>query len=114
MASMIVVVELAPGAQRRPAPGSPVVVQARDVTYADAPTPVVSQARGTVGEQESETLAAVELELPAHAPARLELWAHVDVDGDARVSMGDFVTMAAYPVTESDSGGPQRVVVKPV
>jgi uncharacterized lipoprotein YbaY len=111
---MIVVVELAPGAQRRPPPGSPIVVQARDVTYADAPTPIVAQARGTVGEAPSSRLAAVELELPWHAPPRLELWAHVDVDDDTRVSLGDFVTTSAHPITESDAGVPHRVVVKPV
>ena len=111
---MIVAVELAPGDARRPAAGSPIVVQARDVTYADAPTPVVAQARGSVGPGPDPQLGTVDLDLPPDAPRRLELWAHVDVDADSRVSRGDFITMAAYPISQADAGASHRVIVKPV
>jgi hypothetical protein len=31
-------------------------------------------------------------------PGQCTIWAHVDFDGDGRVSRGDFVTEAVYPV----------------
>jgi hypothetical protein len=39
------------------------------------------------------------------APDRpgLTVWAHVDVDGDGRVSKGDWVTVQSYPLPEGEA-----------
>lgn len=55
---------------------------------------VVGEARATTAGGAS--LATVEIDAP-DTPG-LTAWAHVDVDGDGRVSKGDWVTVQSYPV----------------
>jgi hypothetical protein len=110
---VIVVVEAVAG-QARPPAGAPISVQLRDTTFQDVAHPVLAEARGRVNAEPGERLAALELDLPAAAPASVIAWAHVDVDDDGRVSSGDYVTTAAHAVTESDAGTPLRVTVRRV
>lgn len=111
--TLTVVVDVAPGESAPPRSGAPVVLQLRDMTYVDVANPVVAEARTRAGAHDTP-LAAMQLEVPDDAPRNLGLWAHVDVDEDGRVSSGDFVSTAAYPVTASDAGSPMRVFVKRV
>lgn len=111
---MRVIVELGAGNGTRPPAGAPVRVQVRDTTYADTVAPVVAETTALVEHEPGGRLGVVELELAPDAPAELTVWAHVDVDEDARVSRGDFVTTASYPVGASDAGTPLRVVVRQV
>jgi hypothetical protein len=100
---MRIVVEVRVESADRPPSGAPVHVEARDTTYADAPSETVAAADGRVRGDEGPTLDTVELELDS-VPAVSTIWVHVDVDGDERVSVDDFVTMASYPVPAADGG----------
>jgi hypothetical protein len=108
------VVEIAAGGEERPPPGSPVRVEVRDTTYVDTLAPLVSEASGTVEAGESARLGAVQLDVAPDAPSELTVFAHVDVDQDGKVSAGDFITTAAYPLVVSDAGVPTRVLVRKV
>jgi hypothetical protein len=76
----------------------------------------VAEAKGRVTADGNGRLAALEVDVPTdtHSARDLTVWAHVDVDEDARVSPGDFITTASYPVTESDAGTPLHVHVRQV
>ena len=92
----MVVVEVVVDGDDRPPVSAPVRVQVRDVGLADAPAVTVGDALGRVG-RTGELLATVAIEVP-QLPRHAAVWAHVDVDGDGRVSRGDFVTTARYAV----------------
>jgi hypothetical protein len=116
---MRIIVRLFARDDDRPAAGSPIHVQARDTTYEDGPAPVIASAEGCVrgsGEEQPEegeepsgvdgskaqgALDVVELTVDS-LPDSARVWAHVDVDGDGRLSKGDFVTMFAYPIPATD------------
>jgi putative lipoprotein len=72
-----------------------------DVTRADAPSRVVAEEAishaihpGGAGEGFAFALRAGAID----ARGRYVIRVHVDVDGDGRVSQGDYVSMASYPV----------------
>jgi hypothetical protein len=114
MQVMIMMVELAIDDDgERPPAGTRIIVEARDTTLIDVAAPVVAEAAGVV-QDSGNRLAALQLDVPEDAPRNLTIWAHVDVDGDDRVSPGDFITTASYPITESDAGAPRRVLVRQV
>jgi uncharacterized lipoprotein YbaY len=94
---VVIVVELRAEGQERPPAGSPVRVELRDTSYADAPA--VTLASGTAQVTDGDPFARVELEVD-RVPDGTTVWAHVDVDGDGRVSSGDFITMASWPVAQ--------------
>lgn len=94
---MLVVVEVWAEDLERPPEGIPVRVEARDTSLADAPSEVIAAADGTVRGRLGKWLETVELSLP-RVPAVCTIWAHVDVDRDGRVSAGDLITVASYPV----------------
>jgi hypothetical protein len=99
---VVVIVEVSAVAGRPPA-AAPVVVQVRDTSLADAPATVLAEARGQVRGELGSWLDTVEIGLPAGTAGRdTTVWAHVDVDGDGRVSRGDFVTTASHPVPPGD------------
>jgi hypothetical protein len=98
---IVVVVEVSAQGEERPAVGAPVRVEARDTSYADAIAEVVGSTDGEVRGQLGRWLTTVELAVET-LPASCTIWVHVDVDGDGRVSAGDFITMASYPVPLQD------------
>ncbi len=78
-------------------PGSPLKVEIRDTSLADAPAVVLQQLR-TVVPQVRVTAMPVTMELPS-VPEGTTVWVHVDTDRDGRVSVGDFVSVESYPLT---------------
>jgi uncharacterized lipoprotein YbaY len=103
---MRVVIELSADGPERPPAGASVHVELRDTSYADAPAVTLASASGEATEA-GEPLASVALEVD-EVPDGTTVWAHVDVDGDGRVSPGDYITMASWPVPPS---GEMRVAV---
>ena len=103
-----------PAASSRPPPGSPVHVELRDTSLADAAARVLCQAESVVGEPCAPRLASVTLPEAGPSPGTT-VWAHVDVGRDGRVSVGDYITMQSYPVPSAELR-PARlaVTVKPV
>ena len=61
---------------------------------------------------DSPAIARVTLEID-RVPDIGTVWAHVDVDGDGSVSIGDFITMQSYPIP-AEGEGPLTVRVRPV
>ena len=77
-----------------PPAGAAVRVEIRDISVADAMAPVVASASGQVALSaagDSPAIARVTLEID-RVPDIGTVWAHVDVDGDGSVSVGDFIT----------------------
>jgi hypothetical protein len=105
---VVVIVDVAVDHEEGPPAGAPVRVEARDTTYLDQAAPVLAEAAGVV-ERSGSRLCTVELQL-APIPGDCSIWAHVDVDGDGRVSPGDFVTTASYPVVDGDETRLQVIV----
>jgi uncharacterized lipoprotein YbaY len=98
----------------RPFDGGIAYVRLEAVSRADAPATVVSQqVIHRVAHRRGDT-SAVTFALPA--PEELDERAgysvrvHVDLDGDRRVSRGDFISMESHPVLTL--GRPERVTVR--
>ncbi|MGH6689971.1 MAG: YbaY family lipoprotein [Gammaproteobacteria bacterium] len=93
--------------------GATVHVRLLDATVADGPSrtvaeqtiPNVSHPRGAGG-----TVAFAVRGSGLDARARYVVRVHVDVDGDGRVSRGDYISTESYPVLTL--GYPNRVVVR--
>jgi hypothetical protein len=98
---MHVIVEITSHDEERPPIGASIRVEARDTTYEDAPAEVVGSAAGEVRETLGELLDTVELSL-WRRPDSCVVWVHVDVDGDGRISAGDYITMVAYPIPPAE------------
>ena len=81
--------------------GSPLLVQLRDTSLADAPAVTLKQVRATVGSPGSKPV-RVTMDLES-IPDGATVWAHLDVDRDGRVSKGDYITMQSYPAAGSRS-----------
>lgn len=107
---MKVLVEIYAEGTARPPAGAPVLVQVRDTSLQDAPAIVLGDARGAVTGDAPLASAEVRWRDPATSPT---VWAHVDVDGDGRVSRGDFVTVRSHAVPPGD-GARVRVTVRRV
>ena len=99
--SMLVIVDISAERDERPAIGAPIHVEVRDTSLADAPATTVSATDGVVRGQLGSWLDTVELDVP-RLPVHGTVWAHVDADRDGRVSRGDFITTAAYPVSPGE------------
>jgi len=96
------------GAEPLPA-GSPITVEIRDTSLADAPAIILHQLRSTVPSANTTTMAVpVRLGLAA-VPDGTTVWVHIDTDHDGRVSQGDYVTVESYPVTSEPT---QRLTVR--
>ncbi len=109
-----VVVEISFEGEERPPEGAPVHVEVRDTTYIDTIAPLVAEMSGAVESDRGARLGAVQLDVPPDAPSELTVFAHVDVDGDGGVSVGDFITTQAYPLVQSEAAVPIRVCVRKV
>lgn len=94
---MVITVEVSVEGDDRPAPGAPIRVEARDTTMTDESSVTVGSVEGAVRSELGSWLDTVELAVET-LPAVCTIWAHIDVDGDGRVSKGDFITTVAYPV----------------
>lgn len=95
-----------------PASGSVVVVQVRDTSLQDVAAPIRGEGRTRLGPRQGRHLALVEVPV-ANGQGELTVWALIDVDGDGRVSKGDYVTMQSYPVP-TGSAPYVTVAVRPV
>lgn len=82
--------------------GSPVKVEIRDTSVADAPAIVLHQLRAAVPVATRTMTLPVKLNL-ASIPEGTTVWVHVDTDRDGRVSKGDLVSVESYPVTSAPS-----------
>jgi uncharacterized lipoprotein YbaY len=98
---VVVTVEISAEGGQRPAPGTPLRVELRDVSLADAPSEVIARAEGSVRGSLGRWLETIELSVP-ELPESSTIWVHVDVDRDGKVSPGDFITTAAYPVSPGE------------
>ena len=87
--------------------GKPLHVEIRDTSQADAAAVLVKSQTTTVPATGAPVTLSIELQ---RVPDGGTIWAHVDVDGDRRVSKGDFITMESYPV--QTSGSEQRMTVR--
>jgi uncharacterized lipoprotein YbaY len=87
--------------------GSQLVVELRDTALEDAPAVTLQRLRSTVDETAAGSL-HVSLD-SGPIPDGTTLWVHLDVDGDGRVSAGDYITMQSYPVADR---GPREMTVR--
>lgn len=77
--------------------GSTVNVEVRDTSLADAPAVTLRKASVDVPHTGRTNTVKMPVELTT-VPDGTTVWAHVDVDGDRRVSLGDYVSVESYPV----------------
>jgi hypothetical protein len=105
---MHLIVEVVTSSPDRPPAGSPLRAEVRDTSLADAPAETVGASAGQVRGELGTWLDTVEVDFD-HPTDRCTIWVHVDVDGDGRVSKGDYVTMMSYPVPPHDG---DRVTVE--
>jgi len=107
-------VRVDPATGERPPPGTTVHVQLRDTSLADAPAQVLAESEAIVGEGAGPVLASVELPDPPAAD-RVTVWAHADVAGNRKVSIGDYVTTQSHPVPSPEQQPASLdVTVRPV
>jgi hypothetical protein len=98
----------------RPAPGTPVRVELRDVTEQDVAAVLLAEVV-TTAESGAEPVVTVTLDLPAPEPARdLVLWARVAVSGSERTSTGDLLSTRSVPLPRGDAADASATVDLPV
>jgi hypothetical protein len=98
----------------RPPVGTPLRVEVRDTSLEDVEAPLVAEQWAQVARGQSSWLQNVELEIPetnVDPRRRLNAFVHVDVDRDAAISTGDFITTQSYPVPNHQPGGESRLQV---
>ncbi len=101
----------------KPFANATVYVRLEDVSKMDVPSQTLAeQVIGNVGVAEDEWRAGVVREVEFSLAAEISdlrgmyvVQVHVDVDGDGRVGVGDFITQEYYPVVTQ--GNPRFVVV---
>lgn len=87
--------------------GSPLLVELRDTSLADAPAVILKQVKSTMTRAGAESL-RITMD-PGSVPEGTTVWVHLDVDRDGRVSSGDYITVQSYPVAVS---GPQEMSIR--
>ena len=88
-------------------------VQLLDVSAADAPSRIIAEQVLTGISQKASSGQSIPFDLYGTIPDERGSYiisAHVDVDGDGKISSGDFITMQSYPVLTF--GYPNRVSVR--
>ena len=93
---MRVTIEVVADGAQRPPTGAVVVAEVRDTSLQDALATTL--ARGDAIVAAAGSLAEIGLNFEASAGADVTAFAHVDVDGDGRVSEGDWLSVTAVPV----------------
>ena len=93
---MFVLVEVTVTGDERPPEDAVVRVEVRDTSIADAPAVTLGSATGLV-RGHGTWLETVEVEVD-ELPVGCTVFVHVDVDGDGRVSSGDYLTTQSYPI----------------
>jgi uncharacterized lipoprotein YbaY len=90
-----------------------IYIYLEDISYADAPAQVITNVTIDQISQESRGNARVPFairSIPPEGKGRYSLRVHADVDGDGKVSRGDYITKTSYPVRIR--GSPQRIEVR--
>jgi uncharacterized lipoprotein YbaY len=96
--------------------GASVKIRLDDVSRMDAESVPLGEHAVMNLPRGASTASALPFEVRAaglKAGARYTLWAHVDMDRDGQVSVGDFITMEDFPVS-ADGAGFHRVRVRRV
>lgn len=99
-----------------PAPdlaGAMIYVRLEDVTRAGAPSHVVAEEAVTGATTQAIVSEPLSFVLSCETPdpqASYSVRVHIDIDGDGRVSSGDYITMESYPVLTH--GNPDRISVR--
>jgi hypothetical protein len=78
--------------------GSPLVVEVRDTSLADAPAVTLERRRTAAPARARSVTVTFSMET---IPDGTTAWAHLDADRDGRVSPGDYITVQSYPVLGS-------------
>lgn len=93
--------------------GATVYVRLEDVSLADAPARVVAEQVISDLSYEAGSQAKLEFRLDGEIPderASYSVCVHVDLNGDEKVSRGDYISMESYPVLTF--GYPKQVSVR--
>ncbi len=110
---MLLSVQVQPADRDAPAPadGTPVHVEIRDVSLADAPASVLAAGDGVTSGAPGWS-ADVAVDLPASLPVggSIAVWARVAASGAESTSAGDWITMQSFPLQQ----GVTAVTVRPV
>lgn len=109
---MILLVDVVVEGPGRPPPGSPVHIQVRDTSLADTEAPLLVESTAEVASGSSTRLGCAELEIPdveLDPRRRFDVFAHVDVDANGRLTPGDFITTRSYPVPQDAPGREVRL-----
>lgn len=89
-----------------------VLIEARDVSFADAPSVVVAEQLLTdVPLRPNEQIGFKLLVPEVESNRTLSLRVHVSPDGSGRAKSGDLLTTANYPISSTGTPEPQRVEV---
>jgi|tagenome__1003787_1003787.scaffolds.fasta_scaffold19331115_2 hypothetical protein len=78
--------------------GGSVNIEIRDTSLADAPAVTLKRVSVSVPKARRTMSLPVAIELRS-VPDGTTVYAHLDADGDGRVSRGDYVTVESYPLT---------------
>lgn len=87
--------------------GSPLLVELRDTSLADAPAVILKRVNSTVARAGADSL-RVTMD-PGSVPEGTTVWVHLDADSNGRVSIGDYITVESYPVAVR---GPQEMTIR--
>lgn len=79
-------------------PGAPLSVELRDTSLQDTTAVLLKRVLTSVPQTGITHSLAVSMDV-ATVPDGATVWAHLDVDGDGRVSPGDLISTESYPVT---------------
>ncbi len=86
------------------------VVEARDVSLADAPSVVLAASEATQVTLGPNDQAAFSMMLPAvDQRASVSVRAHASMDGSDQVKPGDLLTTTSYPIT---AAGSQTLIIR--
>jgi uncharacterized lipoprotein YbaY len=101
---------------RRPASGVTVYVRVEEASRADAPAAVVAQImlRGVEVAAAAPPLPFDLSGIPTAPAGRYVVRAHADVDGDGRITRGDYISTQSYPVLAGAAADVVRIVLHEV